>query len=144
MSIIKQAEENRNDLLFEKYKIIECLKKDEYSCVYIADHTYLGKKILLKTLNTDRIENTLWLDRFKREAKILAQLDHVNIIKVLDFGKHKNIFYLSFEYFDSRNLREILKENDLIFDQKSQILIQLAQGLSVAHQAGIVHRDIKP
>jgi serine/threonine-protein kinase len=139
-----QAEENHSDLLFEKYKVIECLKKDEYSCVYIADHTYLGKKILLKTLNTDSIENTLWLDRFKREAKILARLDHVNIIKVLDFGKHKNIFYLSFEYFDSRNLRDILKENDLTFDQKRQILIQLAQGLSIAHQAGIVHRDIKP
>jgi serine/threonine-protein kinase len=139
-----QAEENRNDLLFDKYKIIECLKKDEYGCVYIADHTYLGKKILLKTLNTDRIENTLWLDRFKREAKILAKLDHVNIIKVLDFGKYQNIFYLSFEYFESRNLRDVLKEYSLTYDQKTQILIQLAQGLTTAHHAGIVHRDIKP
>jgi len=139
-----QDDRNNSAVYFEKYKIIDCLKKDEYSCVYIADHVYLGKKILLKTLKTEGIPDTLWLDRFKREAKILARLDHPNIIKVLDFGRDKNTFYISFEYFQSRNLRDVMIGNSLNTDQKREILIQLLQGVAAAHLAGVVHRDIKP
>jgi serine/threonine-protein kinase len=135
---------NQNHILFEKFNIIECLKKDDYTSVYIADHIYLGKKIILKTLNTENITDLLLIDRFKREAKILARLDHPNIIKVLDSSRHKNVFYLSFEYFKSSNLHEIIKNNLLTNNQKRNILIQLARGLEAAHQAGIIHRDIKP
>ncbi len=136
--------QNQNHLLFDKFNIIECLKKDDYTAVYIADHIYLGKKIILKTLNTETISDLLLINRFKREAKILARLDHPNIIKVLDFSRHKNIFYLSFEYFKSSNLQEIIKGNLLTIDQKCKILLQLARGLDAAHQAGVIHRDIKP
>ena len=135
---------NQNHKLFEKFNIIECLKKDDYTSVYIADHIYLGKKIILKTLNTETISDLLLIDRFKREAKILARLDHPNIIKVLDSSRHKNTFYLSFEYFKSSTLHEIIKEKQLTNDQKCEILIQLARGLDAAHQASIIHRDIKP
>jgi len=99
------------EILFDKFEIINCLKKDGQAGVYVANHIFLGKKILLKTLNTEGLADQTILERFKREAKILAQLDHPNLIKVLDFGTYNNFFYISFEYFESKNLREIIACN---------------------------------
>lgn len=135
---------NTGEILFEKFEIIECLKRDSYTSVYLANHIYLGKKIILKTLNTDNLSDQTVLGRFKREAKILALLDHPNLIKILDFGTYENNFYISFEYFESRNLREVIKENNLSDDDKLKILIQLLKALNIAHQNKIIHRDIKP
>ena len=72
-----------NEILFEKFEVIECLKKDTHSSVYLANHIYLGKKIVLKTLDTENHTDKTILERFKREAKILAKLDHPNLVKVL-------------------------------------------------------------
>ncbi len=130
--------------MFDKFEVIDCLKKDTHSSVYLANHIYLGKKIILKTLNTDNLPDKTILERFKREAKILAQLDHPNLIKVLDFGTFKNHFYISFEHFESRNLRVVIKENNLSNEVKKSILIQLFKALNIAHQNQIIHRDIKP
>lgn len=135
---------NSGNILFDKFEIINCLKKDAHSSVYLANHIYLGKKIILKTLNTNDLSDQTVLSRFKREAKILAQLDHPNLIKVLDFGTHENHFYISFEYFESRNLRDVIKQNDLSEEDKFQIFIQLLKALNIAHQNKIIHRDIKP
>jgi serine/threonine-protein kinase len=127
-----------------KFEIIECYKKDYYSAVYLANHIYLGKKIILKTLNSVALEDKSILERFNREAKILAKLEHTNIIRILDFGFYETIFYLSFEYFESKTLREIIQKNSLTDLQKKNLLIQLFQALEYAHQHQIVHRDIKP
>ena len=87
------------EILFDKFEIIETLKKDTHTSVYLANHIYLGKKIILKTLKIDEhIEKTL-LDRFKREAQILAKLDHPHLIKVFDFGNYGDYFYISLNIF---------------------------------------------
>ncbi|RPI65710.1 MAG: hypothetical protein EHM47_18325, partial [Ignavibacteriales bacterium] len=78
--------EESSKILFDRFEIKETLKKDQHTTVYLANHIYLGKKIILKTLYSDELADKIFLDRFKREAKILAQLDHQNLIKVLDFG----------------------------------------------------------
>jgi len=131
-------------VLFEKFEILECLKKDTVSSVYLANHIFLSKKILLKTLSKKDIQDPVWLERFKREAKILAKLDHPNVIRVLDFGSNHNDYYISFEYFESANLRNALKQRALSQPEKLDLFDQLIMGLAVAHQNGIVHRDIKP
>ncbi len=133
-----------HNLLFEKFEILECLKKDAHSSVYIANHIYLGKKIFLKTLNTRNLPDQSILSRFKREAKILARLDHPNIIKVLDFGTYQHHFYISFEYFESRNLRDPIRSNQLDVARKIDLTRQILEGLSFAHQNQIIHRDVKP
>ncbi|MHB1686604.1 MAG: serine/threonine-protein kinase [Ignavibacteriaceae bacterium] len=132
------------EILFDKFEVISLLKKDNYTGVYLANHIYLGKKIILKTLDTDNLSDKTILERFKREAKILAMLDHPNLIKVLDFGMYNNFFYISFEYFESRNLREVINKNNLSVDEKINLMVQLLQALNVAHQNQIIHRDIKP
>ncbi|MBD3384558.1 protein kinase [candidate division KSB1 bacterium] len=131
------------DILFEKFKIKTCLKKDDSTAVYLAHHIYLDKAVVVKTLNQQTITDKQVVARFQREARILAKLDHPNIINVYDFGTYKPFFYISFEYFDAENLRDQMRKR-LDKELKRSILIQIARGLTCAHENGIVHRDIKP
>src|SRR6185369_17661831 len=101
-------------LLFEKFEIASCLKQDDFSAVYLARHTFLERQIILKVLNTQTMRDAVVLERFKREARILARLEHPNIIKVIDFGMHELHFYISLENFESRNLRQIFGEKELL------------------------------
>jgi len=132
------------ELLFEKFEILDCFKKDTNAAVYLAHHTFLGKKIILKVLNTETLLDEQIVERFKREAKILAKLEHPNIIKVLDFGMYQHFFYISFEYFESENLRVFLGKKETSVDEKKRLLVQLFHGLNNAHRHHIIHRDIKP
>ncbi len=136
--------EKNQQLLFEKYAIEECLKKDDFSAVYIADHIYLQKKIILKVLDTHEIPDKSILERFKREAKLLARLEHPNLIKVLDFGTQDKFFYISFEYFRSKNLRAVIRQNGLSVEQKSSLMKQLLLGVNYIHENSVIHRDLKP
>jgi len=132
------------EILFDKFEILEVLKKDEHAAVFLANHIYLSKKIILKVLNTQKISDQALVERFKREAKLLAKLDHPNIIKVLDFGTAKEYFYISFEYIEGVSLRNILKSKTLEQEQKEKLMIQLLKALDFAHAHQIIHRDIKP
>jgi serine/threonine protein kinase len=129
---------------FDKFEILDCIKKDTHSSVYVARHIYLGKKIVLKTLEIFPDQDVESLQRFKREARILARLDHPNIIKILDFGMSKNQAYLSFEYFESEDLCSYLKNRQLQIGEKTDLFQQLVQGLEAAHSGNIIHRDLKP
>ncbi|MBN1560369.1 serine/threonine protein kinase [candidate division KSB1 bacterium] len=135
---------DHDTILFDKFEILECLKKDFGVGVYIANHIYLGKRILLKTLDREHIPDPAMLSRFQREAKTLAQLNHPNIINVLDFGTQDQFFYISFEYFKSRTLRQVIQSGELTEAQKRDVLVQLFHGLDYAHERQIIHRDIKP
>ncbi len=132
------------ETLFEKFNIISCLKKTEFSAVYLADHIFLQKRIILKTLDSDKTADGSDLTRLKREAQILAKLNHPNIIRVLDFGSFQNFVYISFEYFPAQTMREIINANSITKNEKIALLQQAAQGLAYAHKNNIVHRDIKP
>ena len=138
---MKKTDQN---LMFEKFRILKTIKQDTYRAVYIAEHIFLGKTIFLKTINKKYMTDPVLLDRFKREAQILAQLDHPNIIKVWDFGTYDDYFYISFEHFKSQNLREILSNNILKEEDKKRLIVQLMTGLQYAHDHQIIHRDLKP
>jgi eukaryotic-like serine/threonine-protein kinase len=137
------AKENRQ-ILFEKFEIIDCMKKDDFSGVYVANHIFLGKRIFLKILDQKRVPDPTILDRFKREAKVLAKMEHPNIIQVYDFGTFGDFFYISFEYFESKDLRQIINEKSLTFEEKKDVLGQMLQSLDYAHRKNVIHRDIKP
>ncbi|MBK7105396.1 MAG: serine/threonine protein kinase [Ignavibacteriae bacterium] len=136
--------ENSNEILFKKFEIQSCFKKDEHSAVYLANHIFLEKKVFLKILNIDTIPDSSIIERFKREAKILAQLEHPNIIKVFDFGMFEKHFYISFEFFESKNLRQVLNSIKLSEENKKNIFLQIVKALDFAHSKNVIHRDIKP
>jgi serine/threonine protein kinase len=138
---MKKTDQN---LLFEKFRILETIKQDSYRAIYIAEHIFLNKIIFLKTINKKNLTDYVLLYRFKRESQILAKLDHPNIIKVWDFGTYEDYLYISFEHFQSRNLREILKQNLLDDENKEELVLQLMTGLQYAHDHQIIHRDLKP
>lgn len=131
-------------LLFDKFEIIACIKENDYASVYRAKHVFLDTEILLKTLETKSLRDPMLLDRFRKEAKILARLDHPNIIKVMDFGVRDTRFYISFEYFKGINLRHFLDASSGYTITKEQILAQIVDALEYAHSAGVIHRDLKP
>jgi eukaryotic-like serine/threonine-protein kinase len=130
--------------LFDKFELLDCWKKDEFSAVYLAHHIYLDKNIVLKTLNVAEIADPSSLQRFKQEAKILAQLDHPGVIKILDFGVAEKVFYISFEHFAALSLRAWLTTKPLSREQKISVLYQISQALAAVHRLTIVHRDVKP
>jgi eukaryotic-like serine/threonine-protein kinase len=133
-----------SEILFEKFEIVEVLKKDEHAAVYLTNHIYLSKRMILKILNTQRSPDQALVERFKREAKLLAKLDHPNIIKVMDFGTSKEYFYISFEYIEGTSMRNVLNSQKLSFDEKNHLMVQLLKALHYAHSFQIIHRDIKP
>jgi serine/threonine protein kinase len=132
------------EIFFDKFDIIECLKKDDNSSVYLATNLHSKKKIILKILNTSNLSDESILERFKREGKVLVNINHPNIIKVLDFGTNDNYYFTSFEYFESTNLRSIIRESRLTNEEKKKLVIQIFAGLEFAHRNQIIHRDIKP
>lgn len=129
---------------FEKYTILDCLKKDAYSSVYLAEDPRRQRKIVLKTLDLDNLPNPTVRQRFEREAKILTRLDHPNIIRMLDFGTYENHLYISFEYFPGHNLRLGMQRNAFREAEKIELVRQLLAGLEFAHRHQVIHRDLKP
>ncbi len=113
--------------------------------VYLARHASLDRKVALKVLSTDRAKEPLSLDRFLREARAVAALDHPNIVRLYDIGQGAGVHFLVMEYVEGTTLQEMVsKTGPLHYVQAAQYVAQAALGLEHAHEKGFVHRDIKP
>ena len=124
------------------YEILAPLGKGGMGEVYVAFDTTLQRKVALKAVRQDRVDDEARA-RLLREARILSQLDHPGICRVFDYVVEADSDYLVLELIDGRTLREAMAHG---LDRAAQIRIaeQIAQALAVAHAAGVVHRDLKP
>lgn len=126
------------------YKIKKILGKGGMGIVYLAIQETLDREVALKvTLSSLYDEDKTFLDRFVREARSAAMLQHPNIVTVFDAGVFENSSYMAMEYVPTGTLKDIDKDN-LSHNQICRLFIGIAKGLGVAHKAGLVHRDIKP
>jgi serine/threonine-protein kinase len=127
------------------YKIIRLIGSGGMGEVYLARHLTLGKKCALKVIPPDQVTEASW-QRFQLEAKTVAQLEHVNIVRVTDLGIHEGCLpFYAMEYLDGKNLAEMLSEQGpMSLDKALGIFSQVCDGVGYAHREGILHRDLKP
>ena len=112
--------------------------------VYKARDTRLDRTVAIKVLPEALASDPTFRERFDREAKAIAALQHPHICTLYDVGQQDGIAYLVLEYLDGQTLAERLTKGALPIDQALTYAIQIADALDKAHRAGIVHRDLKP
>src|SRR6267143_4003740 len=112
--------------------------------VYLAQDTKLDRKVALKILPADVGTNRDRMERFVREAKSAAALNHPNIAHIYEIGESDGAHYIAMEFIDGETLRHKIHRDKAPLPKLLKYLTQVAQGLSKAHAAGIIHRDLKP
>ena len=130
--------------VISRYRIVEKLGEGGMGKVYLAQDSELNRKVALKFLPPQFTENPEVNARFKHEARAAAALNHPNIITVYDVGEHEGNAFIAMEYIQGQSLRNLLAKEELSTNKILDIATQICLGLSEAHQAGIIHRDIKP
>ncbi|MGB3093522.1 MAG: protein kinase [Candidatus Zixiibacteriota bacterium] len=126
------------------YKVIEKLGEGGMGEVYLAEDTKLNRQVALKFLPSRLASDESFKARFKREARAAAGLNHPNIITVHEVAEYENQPFIAMEYVEGQSLKEVITGKDLSVEEVLDIGLQISDGLAKAHQAGIVHRDIKP
>ncbi len=130
--------------LFPQFEVLGFLGKGGMGAVYQARQPALDRLIALKILPPRLGGDPGFAERFNREARALARLNHPNIVAVYDFGQTGTLNYLAMEFVDGMNLRQIERAGQLSPGQALQIVPQICDALQFAHEEGVVHRDIKP
>jgi len=130
--------------LFPQLEILEFIGKGGMGAVYKARQPNLDRLVALKILPPAAAGDSGFAERFNREARALARLNHPNIVTVHDFGRTGDLHYLVMEFVDGGNLRQIEQAGRLTPEQALAIVPQICEALQFAHNEGIVHRDIKP
>ncbi len=115
------------------------------SVVYLAEHLRLGRKVAFKVLAPQVAEDPGFRERFIRESRIAAALDHPNIVNVYDAGEFDGLLYISMRYVEGSDLGRVLREGGAIEPWRTLTIVsQVGSALDVAHAEGLVHRDVKP
>jgi serine/threonine protein kinase len=128
-----------------KYKVLDRLGAGGMGQVFLCEHPQLRRRAAVKVLPTDRAGDPALLGRFLREARAAASLDHPNIVRAFDVDEDKGLHYLVMEYIEGSDLYHIVKdEGQLPIDRACEYIRQGALGLQYAHEAGLIHRDVKP
>ncbi len=128
-----------------KYKLLRHIGKGGMSQVYLAEHTLMKRKVAIKVLPANRVEDSTYLERFRTEARAAAKLDDPNIVRVYDIDQDGNTHYIVMEYVDGHDLHVLVRDGGpLPYEKAADYVAQVARGLSHAHEMNLVHRDIKP
>lgn len=126
------------------YRIVKKLGEGGMGEVYLAEDTRLNRKVALKFLPLQYTGDDDIMTRFKREAQAAAALNHPNIVTIHEVSEYEGRPYISMEYVEGPSLKELIAEKELSIDRVLDLASQMAAGLAAAHQAGVLHRDIKP
>lgn len=129
----------------DRYEIIKTIGEGGMANVYLANDTILDRKVAIKVLRGDLSNDEKFIRRFKREALSVSNLSHPNIVEVYDVGEEEGNYYIVMEYIEGKTLKQLLqKRGALTLNEVIDIMLQLTDGLAHAHDAYIIHRDIKP
>ena len=127
------------------YRIERLLGRGGMSVVYLAEDTRLGRKVALKLLAPELAEDERFRERFLRESKLAASIDHSNVIPIYEAGEADGLLFIAMRYVEGTDLKELLAEEGKLDPARAIALAsQIAEALDTAHQHGLVHRDVKP
>ncbi len=126
------------------YRIVAQLGQGGMATVFKAYHPGLDRYVAIKVLHPAFKEDPTFVQRFNREARIVARLEHPNIVPVYGYEEHKGLAYLVMKFVDGETLKARLKRGALRPEQIVDVARQVGAALSYAHRQGILHRDIKP
>jgi len=129
----------------DRYQIIKAIGEGGMANVYLAYDTILDRNVAVKVLRGDLAGDEKFVRRFQREALSASSLTHPNIVEVYDVGEDNGQYYIVMEYVEGRHLKNLIKKRGkLTTSEVIDIMLQIADGMSVAHDSYIIHRDIKP
>ena len=126
------------------YRIIRRLGRGGMGEVFLAEDTRLGRRLALKLLLAEFTRDPSRLLRFEREARAASSLNHPNILTVYEIGESEGRHFIATEFVDGETLRHKIKRAPLAPAEAARIACQMAEALAAAHEAGVVHRDVKP
>ncbi len=126
------------------YRIVEKLGQGGMATVFKAYHPALDRYVAIKVLHPAFQADPHFLARFQREARIVAKLDHPNIVPIYDFAEHRGHPYLVMRFIEGETLKARLRRGPLSLDEVWRVMRAVGDALSYAHKRGVLHRDIKP
>ncbi len=127
------------------YRLLKLLGTGGMSTVYLAEHRLSQHRRAIKVLPRQRVSDKSYLDRFYREGRAAASLNHPNIVRIYDLDHEDDIHFMVMEYVEGTDLQELVcRDGPLSFEQSLDCVLQAASGLKHAHERKIVHRDVKP
>jgi serine/threonine protein kinase len=130
---------------FAGYRIESVLGRGGMGVVYLAEHIGMGRKVALKVLASDLAEDERFRERFVRESRLAASLEHPNIVPIHEAGEVDRVLFIAMRYVEGADLRALLREHGALEPQRAAAIVgQVASALDAAHARGLVHRDVKP
>lgn len=143
-----EIHENQLDLIDKmigNYLVVDMIGEGGMGRVYKALHQHLDRIVALKLLPPHLTYDPKYQLRFKKEARAAAKLNHPNIVQIHDFNTHEGFSYMVMEYVDGCNLKQLLqREGILPAADAINLMVHACHALAHAHEAGVIHRDIKP
>lgn len=133
-------------VLSQRYRVLKKLGEGGMGSVYLAEHTTINKKLAIKVLSPDFCQKPDLVDRFLQEARAASMIEQENVVEITDFGTVPGgtVFFVM-EYLNGEDLAATIKrEGPLPWQRVRQIILQICDALAAAHDAGIIHRDMKP
>lgn len=133
-------------LLGERFQVQALLGQGGSGTIYRAEHVTLRRRVAIKVLHTELSRDELAVERFRREATTVADIDNEHIVEIHDFGRTPDgRLYLAMEMLEGETLDAVLaRDKQLSFERAADILIQVGEALMEAHAIGYVHRDLRP
>lgn len=129
----------------DRYEIIRSIGEGGMANVYLGYDTILDRNVAIKVLRGDLSNDDKFVRRFQREALSASSLAHPSIVEMYDVGVDDNLYYIVMEYVDGKTIKQLLKKRgNLTLSEAIDIMLQLTDGMSHAHDSYIIHRDLKP
>ncbi len=135
----------KGQMINDRYEIIKSIGEGGMANVYLAYDTILDRRVAIKILRGDLSNDEKFVRRFQREALSASSLSHPNIVEMYDVGEDNGIYYIVMEYIEGKTLKQLIKKRGaLTLSEAIDIMLQITDGISQAHDSYIIHRDLKP